>query len=105
MGSELRDNLESQLAEVELLAAMFPGPRELDLDPATLAAARAWLERDGATPPVPLLLEQGATPPAPPLLELSLRLEVDPDRKLAIEAVIIMSPEYPSIGPPEIYIR
>ena len=93
MGSELRDNLESQLAEVELLAAMFPGPRELDLDPATLAAARAWLERGGATPP------------APPLLELSLRLEVDPDRKLAIEAVIIMSPEYPSIGPPEIYIR
>ena len=36
MEAGYRSNLEEQVAEVELLQAMFPGPGELQLDPGAL---------------------------------------------------------------------
>ena len=40
MEAGYRSNLEEQVAEVELLQAMFPGPGELQLDPGALEEVR-----------------------------------------------------------------
>ena len=86
---DFRDSLEEQLAEVELLQAMFPGQNELEIEEGGVEEVNAWLRGDT---PVSLL-------PAP--LELRLRLEVG----VGVELIASLPPGYPFKTLPELYVR
>jgi hypothetical protein len=80
--------LEEQLAEVELLRSMFPGPEELTLEQGDPALTAAWVEGpDGEPLPVPL--------------ELRLRLAVGEGAR-ALELVAGLPLEYPALARPEV---
>ena len=86
---DFRVNLEEQLAEVELLQAMFPGEDELEIEEGGVEEMNAWLSGDT---PASLL-------PSP--LELRLRLEVG----VGVELIASLPPGYPFKTLPELYIR
>ena len=86
---DFRNSLEEQLAEVELLQAMFPGENELEIEEGGVEEVNAWLRGDT---PASLL-------PAP--LELRLRLEVG----VGVELIASLPPGYPFKTLPELYIR
>ena len=86
---DFRNSLEEQLAEVELLQAMFPGEHELEIEEGGVEEVNAWLK--GETPASLL--------PAP--LELRLRLEVG----VGVELIASLPPGYPFKTLPELYIR
>ena len=85
---DFRNNLEEQLAEVELLQAMFPGENELKIEEGGVVEMNAWLRGDT---PASLL-------PAP--LELRLRLEVG----VGVELIASLPPGYPFKTLPELHI-
>ena len=86
---DFRNSLEEQLAEVELLQAMFPGENELEIEEGGVEEVNAWLR--GETPASLL--------PAP--LELRLRLEVG----VGVELIASLPPGYPFKTLPELYVR
>ena len=86
---DFRVNLEEQLAEVELLQAMFPGEDELEIEEGGVEEMNAWLSGDT---PASLL-------PSP--LELRLRLEVG----VGVELIASLPPGYPFKTLPELYLR
>ena len=86
---DFRANLEEQLAEVELLQAMFPGEDELEIEEGGVEEMNAWLSGDT---PASLL-------PSP--LELRLRLEVG----VGVELIASLPPGYPFKTLPELYLR
>lgn len=87
---QYKANLGSQVAEVEMLESMFPGPGELQMEPGTLHSVTAWIEG-------PSNCEE-----LPPAIELTLVLESE-GKKLDIVATL--PPEYPTQAGPEVYVR
>ena len=81
---EYRRCLEEQLAEVELLQAMFPGVGELQVEEEVVEEMRGWLEGRGEE--------------SPPSLEV--RLVVG-----EVEVVASLPPTYPSLTLPMVYLR
>ena len=94
MGSEVGDNLQSQLDEVEMLQSMFPDSKELEVDVLAMDEIRHWLDNPG-TEHLPSLLE----------VVLKLPVEVEQGQQHVIEAVMSLGHEYPSVALPEVYIR
>ena len=93
MGSEVSENLQSQLDEMEMLQSMFPDSKELDIDNLSIEEIRHWLDN-----PVTENL------PAP--LEVVVRLPVEVGQcQHKVEAVMSVGHEYPSIALPEVYVR
>lgn len=86
---DIEDNLGIQLDEIEMLESMFP--KELMIDQGRLADVRQWLQHPSDTSPFPL--------------EVTLRLELDQERKIVVETIITLPHNYPSESKPEIYVR
>ena len=87
--SNILDNIESQLAEVELLQSMYPAEKEFKLNDVTvLEDLRDWLSKDG---------ENGQPPPNS--ISFVLRL----DEK--IDIYVRFPHEYPSEKSAEIFVR
>ena len=53
---DFRNSLEEQLAEVELLQAMFPGENELEIEEGGVEEMNAWLRGDTHASLLPSLL-------------------------------------------------
>jgi len=92
MDVNYRTNYEEQLAELELLQSMFPGDGELDLDDDLVQSVQSWLvDLDSDLHLLPSLLE--------------FRLKLALDTEDALEMVVTLPAEYPSLTKPEVYVR
>eukprot|EP00090_Calanus_glacialis_P013811 TRINITY_DN22461_c0_g1_i1.p1 TRINITY_DN22461_c0_g1~~TRINITY_DN22461_c0_g1_i1.p1 ORF type:complete len:301 (+),score=87.20 TRINITY_DN22461_c0_g1_i1:34-903(+) len=88
----ISSNLSSQLDELEILQAMFPDPKEIEVDFCNVVDVRDWLENTSGDKANNL----------PSLIDFSLHLTFDGK---SVETVITLPTEYPSLSLPEVYTR
>jgi len=91
-----KDNLECQLAEVEILESMFPSDKELSMyDVSVISDVQTWISNcDSST---------SNTPDLPPLIEFILTLSFGSSDQM--ELVVSLPSSYPSSLLPDTYVR
>lgn len=90
---QYNDNLEMQIAEVEILQSMFPGSQELNIDPSIIHEVVAWVNLD---------CEETKEQTMPSLIDFTLRMGCGPNM---VEVVVTLPAEYPKYCVPEVYVR
>jgi len=88
----ISSNLSLQLDEIEILQAMFPDPKELNVEICSIVDVRDWLENHS----------DDKIHNLPGLIDLSLNLMFG---SKSVETVVSLPVEYPSNSLPEVYTR
>ena len=97
----LKENIEQQLIEVEMIEAMFPGKEEFQMDDETIKEdVNKWMLAATKCSSIDFI---------PPRISFKLCLVFgdldDNDEKKGVDAHILLPHEYPSIDVPEIYVK